>query len=463
MNKLVLIDGNAIMHRAYHALPHLTTKDGEPINAVYGLVSMLTKIIQTLKPTHIAVCFDRSEPTFRKLKFKNYQAQRPETEKELSGQFEKAREVLSAMNIPSFDKVGFEADDLIGTIAKKSVRTGSAIFFDEVVIVTGDRDILQLVDDNKKIRLYMPVKSLLNARLYKEEDVVERMGVAASKIIDYKALVGDPSDNYPGVAGIGPKTAINLLDEYGNFENIYKCLDKISDSIRTKLINGKENGQVSQMLAKIITNVPIDLDFRKMENWDLGSEKVVKLFGNYGFRTLLGRVQSFKEKHQIKKNLASYEVGVVCLKLAKKLNSYQYAIRGTASLVLQGYDMGVDDIDIVCDEKTALKINDVFKKDLIEEIKYSESDKFKSFFGKLVIDSVLVEIMGEWQIKNKNGEWGMKYAGKDEEVNIIKIKDTAVKVTKPEIELKVSTEMGRWNEYHKIRKQVDVKSQQSLF
>src|SRR3989344_8025202 len=149
MSKLVLIDGNAILHRAYHALPPLTTKRGEPINAVYGLTSMLLRVIQDLKPTHIAVCFDRKEPTFRHKEFPKYQAQRPVMDKELSGQFEKAKDVLSAMNIPIFEMAGYEADDVIGTLASQSTGV------DEVVIVTGDRDILQLIDDSRRVRVYL--------------------------------------------------------------------------------------------------------------------------------------------------------------------------------------------------------------------------------------------------------------------------------------------------------------------
>src|SRR3989344_3525742 len=201
MNKLVLIDGNAILHRAYHAIPPLTSRTGEPINAVYGLVSMLLKTIDDLKPSHLAVCFDRPEPTFRKKIYQAYQAQRPETEESLSSQFAKAKEVLDSMRIKIFEMPGYEADDLIGTIAEKSVK------INEVVIVTGDRDILQLVDDRKKIRVFMPIVGLSNGRVFKEEDVFSKLGVLPNQIIDYKALVGDASDNYPGVFGIGPKTA----------------------------------------------------------------------------------------------------------------------------------------------------------------------------------------------------------------------------------------------------------------
>src|SRR3989304_9696302 len=180
MSKLVLIDGNAILHRAFHALPPLTTKSGEPINAVYGLVSMLLRVIQDLTPTHIAICFDEKAPTFRHKEFAAYQAQRPTMADELSSQFEKARKVVEAFGIPAYSKAGYEADDVLGTLAEGSKE--------DVVIVTGDRDILQLVND--KVKVYLPIVGLSSATLMGEEEVKEKLGVAPKQVPDYKALVG---------------------------------------------------------------------------------------------------------------------------------------------------------------------------------------------------------------------------------------------------------------------------------
>jgi len=288
MSKLVLIDGNAILHRAYHALPQtLTTRENEPINAVYGFTSMLLRVIQDLKPTHIAVCFDRKEPTFRKEMFEAYQAHRPETDVALSGQFPKAKKVSEAMNIPIFEKAGFEADDLIGTIAKSAK-------VDEVNIVTGDRDILQLVD--KKTKVYLPVKGLTSAVLMDEEKVVEKMGVRADQIVDYKGLVGDPSDNYKGVPGIGPKTAESLLDTYKTLEGIYKNLNKIPGSTAKKLKDNRDSAKTSQKLAKIIRNVEIHFDIDKSAKWQVNSPQLLELFKNFGFKTLTKRVKDVGQK-----------------------------------------------------------------------------------------------------------------------------------------------------------------------
>jgi len=290
MNKLVIIDGNAILHRAFHAIPSLSTPNGEPINAVYGLVSMLLNIIQNLKPTHLVVSFDEKAPTFRKKAFKAYQAQRPETDIELSSQFSKARKFLSAANIPVYSKPGFEADDIIGTIATKSKM-------DEVVIVTGDRDILQLVDDKKNIKLFMPIGGIINGKIFTEKETVERMGVIPTLIPDLKALTGDASDNYLGVRGIGPVTAVKLLEKYKGLKNIYAHLDDIEPKIRQKLELGVEDAKLFHHLATIVRDVPIEFDFPQMEKWNLSNIEVLNLFINeFGFRTLRTRIEKLGKR-----------------------------------------------------------------------------------------------------------------------------------------------------------------------
>jgi DNA polymerase-1 len=289
MSKLVLIDGNAILHRAYHAMPPLTTKRGEPIGAVHGFVSMLLRIIQDLKPTHIAVCFDRKEPTFRHEEFKEYQAHRPEMDKDLELQFDKAKDVISAFGIPIYDKARFEADDVIGTLAKQAEKD-----IEEVVIVTGDKDILQLVSGKTKV--YFPVRGLSEAKLMGEKEVVEKMGVEPSQIDDYKALAGDPSDNYPGVPGIGPKTATKLLAEYKTVKDIYKNLKSIPSQTAKKLKEGEESAKVSQRLAEIVTSVPIKLDLKDADDWGVDRKEVLDLFAKFGFKTLTKRVKNVGKK-----------------------------------------------------------------------------------------------------------------------------------------------------------------------
>ena len=291
MDKLVLIDGFAILHRAYHAMPPLTNKKGQPTNAIYGFVSMLIRIISDLKPTHIVVCMDENAPTFRHKAFKTYQAQRPKMDNELTTQIEKTKEVIKAFDIPMLSQKGFEADDIIGTLAQKNKNKI------DVVIVTGDRDILQLVDD--KVKVFMPIIGLSNGKLFGKEETIERMGVVPNLIPDYKALVGDPSDNYFGVSGIGPITAIKLLDEFKSVDEIYKNIKKIQPKVAEKLSKDKESALMSYKLATIIKDVKVNLDLKDAARWDLDSKKVLELFEELGFKTLTERIKKAgKEKDQ---------------------------------------------------------------------------------------------------------------------------------------------------------------------
>ena len=299
MTKLLLIDGNAIMHRAFHALPPLTTKKGEPIGAVYGFITMLLRLIEDLTPTHIVVCFDRKEPTFRKKLSTTYQAHRPKMDEGLIPQFPKIHAALSAMNIPVYDKAGYEADDLIGTISHSIKSHQSSVIshqsIDEVDIITADRDILQLVGD--KVKVFLPVKGLSQGRLMDTAKVKETLGVAPEQIIDYKALVGDPSDNYPGVPGIGPKTAVSLLEKYGSLENIYANLDKTPKALRQKLQLGKDSALLSQNLARIVTDIPLEFDPAQASAWCLDSSQALSLLENeFGFKTIPARIKKLSRK-----------------------------------------------------------------------------------------------------------------------------------------------------------------------
>lgn len=281
-------------------MPHLTTKSGEPINAIYGLTSMIITVVETLKPTNIAFAFDREEKTFRKELLESYQSQRVEAPEDLVGQFSKAVDLLNAMNIPIYSKAGFEADDVIGTITKQ-ITDKSSDKNDEVIVVTGDRDILQLVDDSKNIKLYMPITGMSNGKIYGEKETLERLGVNPSQIPDYKALVGDPSDNYFGIAGIGPKTASGLLEKYKTLDGIYNNLDKIPEKLKEKLEKGKESAYLSFKLATIVRDVDIKFKVEETDKWDLASSKLLTLFENYGFKTLTARIKKLADKIESEK------------------------------------------------------------------------------------------------------------------------------------------------------------------
>lgn len=296
MHRLVLIDGNAILHRAFHALPAMTNSKGQPTNAVYGFISMLLTVINQLQPTHLAVAFDRPKPTFRKKLFKDYQSQRPEMDTQLVSQVALVHFALEAMQIPIYELDGYEADDVIGTIAKQCLSKK----IDEAIVVTGDRDLLQLV--NHKVKLFMPIKGLLEAKVFGEKEAEERMGVPPKQVADLKGLMGDASDNYPGVAGVGPKTAISLLKEFGSVENIYKELDKISakggsafgrknPGLVDKLTKGKENAFLSYKLATVVCDAPVEFDPQTAKRPNsFVNQKVIDAFGELEFKTLLKRL-----------------------------------------------------------------------------------------------------------------------------------------------------------------------------
>ncbi|MFC1649443.1 5'-3' exonuclease H3TH domain-containing protein [Patescibacteria group bacterium] len=451
--KLVIIDGNAIMHRAFHAMPPLTTPRGEPIGAVQGFMNMLVRIIENLTPTHLAVCFDRKEKTFRSKLYKKYQSHRPPTDSDLSSQFAKIQKLLKSANVNTFDKAGYEADDLIGTLSKKSKI--------EVVIVTGDKDQMQLV--SSRVKLFVPIRGLSNAQLYSEKEVKEKLGVKPPQVIDLKALMGDPSDNYPGVYGIGPKTAVSLLDKYGTYKNVYKHLDDISESTKQKLISGKEGGDISYELAKIITDVDFEYDFKDLDDWDLVSDKALKTYEKFGMRSLPKRLQKISsESINYKKNLSEENIVDVAKVLVKKLPKGKWAIRGTASLVLQGLDMVADDVDVVCDKSTAQTAQKKLGKYQVRKIAFSKDKKFQSHFGAFNIDNTMVEVYGGWQINGDKG-WSKVFDGKGEQQITIVARGEEIPVTTVDTELEMFATMGRWNAFHKIKKLIGEKNQQQLF
>src|SRR3989338_3747664 len=228
MDTLLLIDGNAIMHRAFHALPPFKTKDGIPTNVIYGFFSMLHKSIADFKPNFIVVCFDTPKPTFRNKIFKDYQAQRPKISDDFITQIPLVKEALDKAGIIHLEKDGFEADDLIGTISNK-YKTNQI----RVLILSGDRDIQQLVDKN--VFVITPKLGLSDIKIYDTAEVLNTFGLNPEKIPDLKALMGDSSDNYTGAKGIGPKTAAKLIQQFGSIKEIYSHLNEIEEKLRQPL------------------------------------------------------------------------------------------------------------------------------------------------------------------------------------------------------------------------------------
>lgn len=281
-NRLLLIDGNAIMHRAYHAIPPFKTKSGIQTNAIYGFFSILNKAVLDYKPDHLIVCFDTPVPTFRKKLFKEYQSHRPKMETELSSQFQPVKEGLDAAHIAHIEKEGFEADDVIGTISHIYSKNG-----DRVLILSGDRDILQLV--NERIFVITPQLGFGKEKLYDRESVIERFGIPPDKIPDFKALMGDSSDNYKGAKGIGPKTAAKLLKEYGTVESVLSHINKIDGRIAKMLSDHIESVRISHELATILTNLQINfsIDSAKFIGFH---EQLKDFMSQYEMHSLVNRI-----------------------------------------------------------------------------------------------------------------------------------------------------------------------------
>jgi len=298
--RLVLLDAHAILHRAYHALPDFSSAKGEPTGALYGLSAMFIKILGDLKPDYIVACYDMPGPTFRHEAYKEYKAKRPKAEDDLVAQIKRSRDIFTALNVPFYEKAGFEADDLLGTIVKavsKELKNGTL----EVVIASGDMDTLQLVDDSR-VLVYTLKKGINDTILYDEKNVLKRFGFLPKLLPDYKGLRGDPSDNIIGVMGIGEKTATALIREFGTIENVYEQLKKdpkkfaqmgFKERVVNLLREGEEEAFFSKTLAQIRTDAPIDFSIPTAA-WkeSFSIDKISVLFRDLGFRTLFDRIQN---------------------------------------------------------------------------------------------------------------------------------------------------------------------------
>ncbi len=293
MKKLLIIDGNAILHRAYHAYPPVfSDKDGNPTNAIYGFYAMLIKMFEEVKPDYVVICFDRGEPTFRMNLYAGYHANRPKMADDLFPQVDRLQNSLQTIGIPLFGVDGYEADDLIGTLATQA-RDKGLIINDkkekiETVIVTGDRDLLQLVNSSTKV--LMPLIGITKYVIFDEKAVEEKYGIKPEQVIDYKALVGDASDNYPGVTGVGPKTASGLITKYGSFENLYKHIGELPPKISERLATDAEQASMCKTLATIHTDAPITLKLKDGDVKQFTEDKFLKEFDGFNINSLKKRL-----------------------------------------------------------------------------------------------------------------------------------------------------------------------------
>ena len=290
--KLLLIDGNSLLHRAYHALPALSTSDGQPTNAVYGLTQMLTRLLDEEDPDAALVAFDAPGATFRHEQFADYKANRPPMAEELASQLTLACDLMAALGLRHVQKEGYEADDIMGTVAQRAAREGW-----DVLVVTGDRDLVQLVGDHVKV--LATLKGLRETKIYDEASVREEYGVMPAQFADLKGLAGDSSDNIPGVPGIGPKTAQALLGEFGSVEAVLAGLKEItSDRLRAKLAEYADQARLSKQLATIATDVPLEISLAKLDWPGIQQGPLRQLLARWEFSSLLERLDEQRGEQQ---------------------------------------------------------------------------------------------------------------------------------------------------------------------
>lgn len=293
--KLIIIDGNSIINRAFYALPEMNNKEGLRTNAIYGFTTMLFKIIDKYNPTHISVAFDRKAPTFRHLEFDEYKAGRKKMPDELREQFEPLKKLLDKLNINRLEIDGYEADDIIGTVS----RIGEENDF-KVYIVTGDKDAIQLASE--KTTTLITKKGVGEVEEYDFDSVVKRYEITPTEFIDLKGLMGDKSDNIPGVPGIGEVTGIKLIKEFSSIENIIENVDKLKGSIKNKIDENKELALMSKRLATIIRDVPIDINLDDLKYGDYDIDKVIEEFRYLGFTSLLSRIINIESENNTKED-----------------------------------------------------------------------------------------------------------------------------------------------------------------
>jgi DNA polymerase-1 len=280
----MLLDGNGLIYRGYFALPPLTTSKGELVNAVFGFCSIVLRGIADIKPDYVAVAFDLQGPTFRHEQYAEYKATRQRMPDDLRDQFPKVREVVKALRIPVYELAGYEADDVIGTITVDAERRGL-----DTTIVTGDLDMLQLVTD--RTRLMTTRSGVENTILYDPAKIHERFELVPGQMIDYKALKGDPTDNIPGVPGVGEKTAAKLIREFGTLDALYERLDEVRpDKLRDKLAEHREAVFMGRGLTTIVRDLPVEFDLEAARLTDYDRETVIRLFREYEFRSLIERL-----------------------------------------------------------------------------------------------------------------------------------------------------------------------------
>lgn len=296
MKKILLIDGSSLIFRAFYAIRNLTTKDGVFVNGVYGFLNMYYKALELINPTHVFVAFDKGSKTFRHNEFADYKGTRDNAPNEITYQFGILKDLLSSMNVNYLELDEYEADDIIGTIAKLAQKEGF-----EVDIFTGDRDYLQLIDDN--ILVYLTKKGISEIKLMNTESILEEYDLSPKQLIDVKALQGDSSDNIPGVKGVGEKTALKLIQEYGSLENLYENIDNLKGKLKENLVNEKDKAYLSRYLGEIFLRVPIERNIEDFEIKDVNSDEYIEKLEKLEFKSIINKhFKDIKKNNNVKSN-----------------------------------------------------------------------------------------------------------------------------------------------------------------
>lgn len=366
--KLMIIDGNSLIHRAFYALPPLKTKEGIVTNAVYGFLNMYYKVVEEYRPTHIGIVFDKKGLTFRHKEYEDYKAGRAKMPDELSLQFPLLKEILGHMNVKKLEIEGFEADDIAGTMASLGEREGY-----EVVLVSGDRDYLQLVDENTCVVLTK--KGISDTEVYNVEKVADEYELTPEQLIDLKGLMGDSSDNIPGVPGVGPKTGIKLLKEYGSVENLYSELENMKKgSLKNKLELYRNQAYMSKMLARIVRNVPVETELDELKLSEPNLEELSEMYDKLEFRSLLEKIGGKSSAEEVMALAEKVEFKIIsekkelegCLDSLKKGFYFKFAYEEV------GGKKEILGISLVSDDKS------YFYVDLVEG-ELDETSFFESF------------------------------------------------------------------------------------
>ena len=407
--RLIIIDGNSIINRAFYALPDMSNSEGLKTNAIYGFTRMLFKIIDDYKPTHISVAFDKKAPTFRHKEFADYKAGRKKMPDELGQQLEPLKELLDTFNIHRMEIAGYEADDLIGTVSKMGEDNDFKVY-----IVTGDKDAIQLASN--KTTTLITKKGVGEVEEYNYDSVIERYEMTPTQFIDLKGLMGDKSDNIPGVPGIGEKTGIKLIKEFSSVENLIENTEQLKGSIKKKIEENKEQAIFSKKLATIIRDVPIEISLDELSFGDYDKNAVIEEFKKFGFTTLIKQVLSMDSGDEDSAVEEKIELNIVQLKnieeFKKEVEKNNKLFIKTVSKVGNILEKNLMYVFLSTDGKNVYYINDeelelikdIISNEEIKKIGYNLKDDYLAFKPyNIEMNNIFFDIaIGEYLIDSKS-------------------------------------------------------------